>query len=448
MKKILIIFIFALSFVVIPPYSQAAADPGFNFTFDALPGVTPKILPTDGKLPVELNVKIDLAKYQNYCNMGNLNSFKFSVYADSGHTITNDVNLFGPKTETFQRTGTVNQTYKETILIQNNGTAQAGYTYRLYAWIECPNGTNVSNSKASMISVQVGSGDVTYACAISDSGSSSGYSYSCSLASLPDCTDNIQCAGKQCLPIRKSLCGSPAPAPGTGPGGGAVCGNNSCEQGEDQTSCPADCKPGQEQTYSFEIPNPLKGGASDFTSLVKIIAQWIFNLAIPIAVAMIVYAGILFLTAAGEPAKVTKAKDVLKWAVVGLAIILIGSGFVTLIQSILELGGTSPTPTESVGPSLCVNGVCINGVVGPCRDSLDCIQTAPLGAVGNKCSKDNNCSEGLKCKNKICQRKDGNQVDEPCISGSNCAKGLDCNLNPDQTDTIDGQTVGFCYQTQ
>ncbi len=101
------------------------------------------------------------------------------------------------------------------------------------------------------------------------------------------------------------------------------------------------CRPGETQTYPFEIPNPLKGGASDFASLVKIIAQWIFNLAIPIAVAMIVYSGILFLTAKGEPAKVTKAKDVLKYAIIGLAIILIGSGFVTLIQSILELGGTS-----------------------------------------------------------------------------------------------------------
>lgn len=105
-------------------------------------------------------------------------------------------------------------------------------------------------------------------------------------------------------------------------------------------SCTFPTTPGTTQTYSFEIPNPLKGGASDFTSLIKIIAQWIFNLAIPIAVAMIVYSGILFLTAAGEPAKVTKARDVLKYAVIGLAIILIGSGFVTLIQSILELGGT------------------------------------------------------------------------------------------------------------
>lgn len=114
--------------------------------------------------------------------------------------------------------------------------------------------------------------------------------------------------------------GAPTSGPGT-PGGGTG-------------------SPGTTQNYSFSIPNPLKGGASDFASLVTVIAQWIFNLAIPIAVAMIVYAGVLFLTAQGNPQKVTKAKDVLKWAIVGLAIILIGSGFITLIQSILDLGGS------------------------------------------------------------------------------------------------------------
>jgi hypothetical protein len=127
--------------------------------------------------------------------------------------------------------------------------------------------------------------------------------------------------------------------PGEGVQMQAVSTNQVCFTGTSGGNCDFSSA-GSTQTGSFEIPNPLKGGASDFTSLVKIIAQWIFNLAIPIAVAMIVYAGILFLTAAGEPAKVTKAKDVLKYAVIGLAIIMIGSGFVTLIKSILELGGT------------------------------------------------------------------------------------------------------------
>ncbi|PIR42100.1 MAG: hypothetical protein COV30_00140 [Candidatus Yanofskybacteria bacterium CG10_big_fil_rev_8_21_14_0_10_37_15] len=98
----------------------------------------------------------------------------------------------------------------------------------------------------------------------------------------------------------------------------------------------------EDRTIFFSIPNPLKGGADDLSGLIKIIAQWIFNLAIPIAVIMIIYSGVLFLTAQGNSQQVTKAKDVLKWAVVGLAIILIGSGFVTLIKSILELGAPKP----------------------------------------------------------------------------------------------------------
>ncbi len=152
----------------------------------------------------------------------------------------------------------------------------------------------------------------------------------------------VTCGGKEVAvsspPIQINISG-------TGPGGGNAGGNG----GGGTPGTGTGGKPGSTQTYGFEIPNPLKGGADDFSELVKIIAQWIFNLAIPIAVSMIVYSGILFLTAAGEPAKVTKAKDVLKWAVVGLAIIMIGSGFVTLIQSILELGGTETTQDQGSG---------------------------------------------------------------------------------------------------
>ena len=63
---------------------------------------------------------------------------------------------------------------------------------------------------------------------------------------------------------------------------------------------------------------------------------------------MIVYSGVLFLTAQGNPQTVTKARDLLKWAVVGLAIILIGSGFITLIQSILDLGAPSNSEQQTL----------------------------------------------------------------------------------------------------
>ena len=177
----------------------------------------------------------------------------------------------------------------------------------------------------------------------------------------------------------------------------------------------------------------MKGGVTDFTSLVKIIAQWIFNLAIPIAVAMIVYSGILFLTAAGDASKVTKARDVLKYAVVGLAIILIGSGFVTLIQSILELGGTETTQDQELEQP-------IELPVGP-----------ELGMIGNKCSRDRDCLTSLKCKNTICQRPTGNWVGEPCSGGASCDVGLACDQTSEGQQAIggpiDGQILGVCFET-
>ena len=247
----------------------------------------------------------------------------------------------------------------------------------------------------------------------------------CNAATAPstcECADGFngpRSLAGTCDAVCKDHIGDARGGTATGGGGGTGTGTGTGTGGA----------PGSTQTYPFEITNPLKGGVTDFAGLVKIIAQWIFNLAIPIAVAMIVYSGILFLTAAGEPAKVTKAKEVLKYAVIGLAIILIGSGFVTLIQSILELGGTEQQTEqgpEEPGP-----------VYGP---------QAP-GAVGNKCSKDGNCFTGLKCKNTICQRPTGNWAGEPCVAGASCDIGLNCDKSGDAIQPIDGQTLGTCYDS-
>ena len=83
------------------------------------------------------------------------------------------------------------------------------------------------------------------------------------------------------------------------------------------------------------LDNPI--GIDTFEELVDVIGTWIFNLAIPIAVIVIIYAGILMLTAGGNPGKFQKGAKALWYAVLGLAIIFIGKGFVTLIESILSL---------------------------------------------------------------------------------------------------------------
>ncbi len=87
--------------------------------------------------------------------------------------------------------------------------------------------------------------------------------------------------------------------------------------------------------YNFDLPNPI--GVTNFQDLINIIGKWIFNLAIPIAVIVIIYAGVLMLTAGGVPARFQKGAKALWYAVLGLAVVLIGKGFVTLVQSILSL---------------------------------------------------------------------------------------------------------------
>jgi hypothetical protein len=84
---------------------------------------------------------------------------------------------------------------------------------------------------------------------------------------------------------------------------------------------------------SFSIQNPI--AAKDFQSLLKQITDAIRNIAIPVAVIMILWSGFNFLTAAGNPTKITKARGILMYTAIGLAIVFIGGGFVDFIQSIL-----------------------------------------------------------------------------------------------------------------
>ncbi len=87
----------------------------------------------------------------------------------------------------------------------------------------------------------------------------------------------------------------------------------------------------------FGLENPLKGDIKNIPDLLKLIGQFIFNLGIPVAVIIIIYAGFLMLTSGGNPTQYGRGLTALKYAVLGLAVILIGTGFVSLIKSILSV---------------------------------------------------------------------------------------------------------------
>ena len=87
---------------------------------------------------------------------------------------------------------------------------------------------------------------------------------------------------------------------------------------------------------AFEIENPL--GVSTIQDLFNTLSSRILEIVIPIAVLMYVYAGVYFLIAAGDPKKIARAKEIMLYTTIGLLVIFIGGGFVSLIKSIINAG--------------------------------------------------------------------------------------------------------------
>lgn len=203
---------------------------------------------------------------------------------------------------------------------------------------------------------------------------------------------------------------------------------NSCKQDSD---CPngGTCQNGTcIQSYNFQIQNPLNGGPTDLFQLIDIVTQWLLYIAIPIAVLFILWAGFLMLTAGPKPEQFNKGKKMLINIVIGLAVLFIGRGFVSLIQSIIELGGNGTTSSQTPGQNS-------NGVPPP--------QGGTFGnaALGHICQHTSDCQTGLVCDNTLCARNSGNLKGETCLDTSNCASGLSC--VPSST-VVDGRNVGTC----
>jgi hypothetical protein len=82
--------------------------------------------------------------------------------------------------------------------------------------------------------------------------------------------------------------------------------------------------------------NPLF--CKDIPCVIDAIINFIFYLGITIFTLMIIIGGIMYITSAGDPQKVSTAKRLLLWAVIGLAIILLAKGLISLIRSVLGGG--------------------------------------------------------------------------------------------------------------
>lgn len=83
-------------------------------------------------------------------------------------------------------------------------------------------------------------------------------------------------------------------------------------------------------SYAAQLANPI--GASDFSELLTDIADAIGTLIATLGGIMILVAGILYLTSAGNPEKIATAKKALIYAITGIVIGLAAGAIVDIIK--------------------------------------------------------------------------------------------------------------------
>lgn len=83
---------------------------------------------------------------------------------------------------------------------------------------------------------------------------------------------------------------------------------------------------------------------TNLNDLINKLIDFIFYIALVVLPAIIMYGGFQYITAAGEPKKVSEAQKMLMWAGIGFLIMLLAKGAVALIDSIFINPPPPPPP--------------------------------------------------------------------------------------------------------
>ncbi|MEK7627393.1 MAG: hypothetical protein AAB397_02310 [Patescibacteria group bacterium] len=86
---------------------------------------------------------------------------------------------------------------------------------------------------------------------------------------------------------------------------------------------------------TIEYPNPLE--TDEIIDIVERVADYFYYIAIALIPIMVIYTSILFFTAGGNDQQVAKARKTFIWLMIGVAVLLIGQGFITLIKDMLSV---------------------------------------------------------------------------------------------------------------
>ena len=87
-----------------------------------------------------------------------------------------------------------------------------------------------------------------------------------------------------------------------------------------------------------KIDNPI--GVTDPNQIIGLVIKGFLGIAGSVALAMFVYGGLVWMTAMGTPDKVTKGKDIILWATIGLVVIFSAFALVNFVLNNV-IGGIS-----------------------------------------------------------------------------------------------------------
>lgn len=74
--------------------------------------------------------------------------------------------------------------------------------------------------------------------------------------------------------------------------------------------------------------------------IIGAIGNLVWSLAIPVGVVMIIYAAWLYVVSGGSPGNIQKAHTAITWAIIGLILVLVGSGLSKTICSIIGVSSS------------------------------------------------------------------------------------------------------------
>jgi len=97
-----------------------------------------------------------------------------------------------------------------------------------------------------------------------------------------------------------------------------------------------------EATAPTPIQAPTITTVNGLYGLLKNIVSWFFAVVLVVAVIFFIYAGFIYITASGDSGKTEQARNMIIYAVIGVAVALMAQAFIYIAANFVGQTGVSP----------------------------------------------------------------------------------------------------------